>query len=76
MLTMQDLELIDDRKFVIRYFFVATWYGDAQNAQATGSVFQSRRSEVHNNRIYLHECGVVIVHGARSPFFKRECAHV
>ncbi|CAE7359579.1 unnamed protein product [Symbiodinium natans] len=39
---VQDLELIDDRKFVIRYYFV-----------------------VHQKRIYLHERGVLIVHGAR-----------
>eukprot|EP00439_Symbiodinium_sp_Y106_P087274 s101_g43.t3 len=39
---VQDLELIDDRKFVIRYFFV-----------------------VHRKCIYLHEVGVLIVHGEK-----------
>ncbi|CAE7041812.1 unnamed protein product [Symbiodinium sp. CCMP2456] len=39
---VQDLELIDDRKFVIRFFFV-----------------------VHEKCIYLHEVGVLIVHGEK-----------
>ncbi|CAJ1339666.1 unnamed protein product [Effrenium voratum] len=39
---VQDLELIDGRKFVVRFYLL-----------------------VYDHRIYLHEMGVLIVHGAR-----------